>query len=226
MKIFKSKHKLQKAITHIKNISFIPTMGGLHQGHISLIKKSKKFKGKKLVSIFVNPKQFNERKDFLNYPRNLNKDLKILKQLKIDFVYLPNLKEIFSFRPSKKIFLDKFSRKLCGAYRKSHFLGVLNIVNRFLEIIKPKFLFLGMKDFQQLQIIRSLSEKLNLGIEIIACPLIRSNNGLALSSRNSLLSNKQREAATIIYETFNLINTKASVWSIKKMKLFLKIFKS
>ena len=129
MKIFKSKHKLQKEILNIKNISFVPTMGGLHKGHISLIKKSQNFKGKTLVSIFVNPKQFNEKKDFLNYPRNLKKDLKILKHLNVDLIYLPNLKDIFSFQVKNKIFLDKFYKKLCGRSRKGHFKGVLNIVN-------------------------------------------------------------------------------------------------
>ena len=113
MKIFKSKHKLQKEILNIKNISFVPTMGGLHKGHVSLIKKSKNFKGKTLVSIFVNPKQFNEKKDFINYPHNLKKDLMILKRLNVDLIYLPNLKDIFSFQVKNKIFLDKFSKKLC-----------------------------------------------------------------------------------------------------------------
>ena len=108
MKIFKSKHKLKKEISNIKNISFVPTMGGLHKGHISLIKKSQSFRAKTLVSIFVNPKQFNEKKDFLNYPRNLKKDLKILKYLNTDLVYIPHLKDIFSFKVKNRIFLDKF----------------------------------------------------------------------------------------------------------------------
>ena len=104
MKIFKSKHKLKEEISNIKDISFVPTMGGLHKGHISLIKKSQNFKGKTLVSIFVNPTQFNKKNDFLSYPRNLKKDLKILKNLNVDLIYLPNLKDIFSFKVKKKIF--------------------------------------------------------------------------------------------------------------------------
>ena len=154
MKIFKSKHKLQKEILNIKNISFVPTMGGLHRGHISLIKKSQNFKGKTLVSIFVNPKQFNDKKDFIKYPRNLKQDLRILKRLNVDLIYLPSLKDIFSFQVKNKIFLDKFSKKLCGKSRKGHFKGVLNIVNRFLELIKPRYIFLGIKDFQQSYLIR------------------------------------------------------------------------
>ena len=102
MKIFKSKHKLKEEISNIKDISFVPTMGGLHKGHISLIKKSQNFKGKTLVSNFVNPTQFNKKNDFLNYPRNLKKDLKILKNLNVDLIYLPNLKDIFAFKVKKK----------------------------------------------------------------------------------------------------------------------------
>ena len=154
MKIFKDRKNLQREISSTKAISFVPTMGGLHKGHISLIKKSKKTKLKTLVSIFVNPKQFNEKKDFKSYPRNQKKDLKILKNLKVDYIYLPSIKDIYGFKPKKKVFLDKFSKQLCGKYRKSHFLGVLNVVNRFLDIIKPKKLFMGKKDFQQLYLVK------------------------------------------------------------------------
>ena len=121
MKIFKNKHKLQKAILNQKNLSFVPTMGGLHKGHISLIKKSKKFKGKNIVSIFVNPKQFNKKKDYLNYPRNLNKDLSILKNLNVDYVFIPNKKEIFSFKPKNNIYLDNFSKKIMWFFQKRTF---------------------------------------------------------------------------------------------------------
>ena len=116
-------------------------MGGLHKGHISLIKKSKNFNGKTLVSIFVNPKQFNKKQDFLKYPRNLTKDLILLKRLKVDYIYLPSLKDIFSFKVKNKIYLDKFSKKLCGKSRKGHFKGVLNIVNRFLCNIHSAYAF-------------------------------------------------------------------------------------
>ena len=191
MKIFKSKHKLQKEILNIKNISFVPTMGGLHKGHISLIKKSKNFKGKTLVSIFVNPKQFNEKKDFINYPRNLKKDLVILKRLNVDLIYLPNLKDIFSFQVKNKIFLDKFSKKLCGKSRRGHFKGVLNIVNRFLEIIKPKYIFLGIKDFQQSYLINMHILKRKINTKIIHCKTIREKNGVACSTRNNNLSKNQ-----------------------------------
>ena len=207
MKIFKSKHKLKKEISNIKNISFVPTMGGLHKGHISLIKKSQSFGAKTLVSIFVNPKQFNEKKDFINYPRNPKKDLKILKRLKVDFVYIPTLKDIFSFRPKNKIFLDKSSKKLCGKLRKGHFEGVLNVVNRFLEIIKPKYIFLGMKDFQQVAVIQHMVRVTKTPVEIVVCDIIREESGLASSSRNVRLTEEQKEEALIISQTLNFLKS-------------------
>ena len=200
MKIFKSKHKLQKEILNIKNISFVPTMGGLHKGHISLIKKSKTFRGKSLISIFINPKQFNEKKDFLSYPRNLKKDLIILKRLNVDFVYLPNWKDIFSFRAKNKIFLDKFSKKLCGQSRKGHFEGVLNVVNRFLEIIEPKYIFLGIKDFQQLHLINKHILKKKINTKIIHCKTIREKNGIPYSTRNKNLNKNQLKIASNVYQ--------------------------
>ncbi len=196
MKIFKSKHKLQKEILNIKNISFVHTMGGLHKGHVSLIKKSKNFKGKTLVSIFVNSKQFNEKKDFLNYPRNLKKDLIILKRLNVDLIYLPNLKDIFSFQVKNKIFLDKFSKKLCGKSRRGHFEAVLNIVNRFLEIIKPKYMFLGIKDFQQSYLINMHILKRRINTKVIHCKTIREKNGVACSTRNNNLNRNQFKIAS------------------------------
>ena len=122
-----------------------------------LIKKSQKKDGKILVSIYINPKQFNDQKDFNNYPRNIKKDLKILKKLKVDYVYTYHHIMIFILLKTKnKIFLDKFSKKLCGKFRKGHFEGVLNVVNRFLEIINPKYIFLGKKDFQQFYLIKNI----------------------------------------------------------------------
>ena len=174
-------------------------MGGLHKGHISLIKKSKTFKGKVLVSIFINPKQFNEKKDFLNYPRNLKKDLIILKRLNVDFLYLPSSKDIFSFRPKNRIFLDKFSKKLCGRSREGHFQGVLNVVNRFLEIIKPRYIFLGIKDFQQLYLINKHILRKKINTKVISCKTIREKNGIACSTRNNNLNKKELRTASRIY---------------------------
>tara|TARA_A100001015_G_scaffold29868_1_gene33292 strand:- start:607 stop:1410 length:804 start_codon:yes stop_codon:yes gene_type:complete len=199
MEIFKDKKKLQSEILGTKGVSFVPTMGGLHKGHISLIKNSKKTKLKTLVSIFVNPKQFNEKKDFKSYPRNQKKDLKILRSLKVDYLYLPSIRDIYDFKPTKKVFLDKFSNKLCGKYRKFHFPGVLNVVNRFLDIIKPKKLFLGKKDFQQLYLIKKHTIKRKINTKIVECETIREKNGIACSSRNFRLSSRDKKVASKIY---------------------------
>ena len=191
MKIFKDKHTLQKEILKTKGISFVPTMGGLHEGHISLIKQSKKTKLKTLVSIFVNPKQFNKKSDFKSYPRNTKKDIKQLKKLKINYLYIPSYKDIYGFKPKEKVFLDKFSKKLCGRFRRGHFEGVLNVINRFIEIIKPKYIFLGKKDYQQLYLIKKHIKKRKIKSKIIECKTVRENNGIACSSRNLNLSKSQ-----------------------------------
>ena len=203
MKIFKDKHILQKEISKTKGISFVPTMGGLHKGHISLIKQSKKSKFKTLVSIFVNPKQFNKKSDYRSYPRSPKKDLKKLKNLKVDYLYIPTFKDIYGFKPKEKVFLDKFSKKLCGRFRRGHFEGVLNVVNRFLEIIKPRHIYLGKKDFQQLYLIKKHIEKRKIKSKIIECKTIRENNGVALSTRNSNLNENQMKIASKIYHYLN-----------------------
>ncbi len=199
MKIFKKKSELKKEISKERNICFVPTMGGFHMGHISLIKKSKKFKGKTLVSIFVNPKQFNEKSDFIKYPRNLKKDLTVLRNLKVDYVYLPTYKDIFNFRTTNKVYLNKFSKALCGKTRKNHFEGVLNVVNRFLEIIRPKNIFLGHKDFQQLLLIKKHIKKRNIRTKVISCTTVREKNGVACSTRNEKLTQYQFKIASKVY---------------------------
>jgi len=222
MKIFKDKHTLRKEILKTKGISFVPTMGGLHKGHISLIKQSKKSKLKTLVSIFVNPKQFNKKSDFRSYPRNIKKDIKQLKKLKINYLYIPTFKDIYGFKPKKKVFLDKFSKKLCGKFRRGHFEGVLNVVNRFIEIIKPRYIFLGKKDYQQLYLIKKHLEKRKIKSKIVECKTIRENNGIACSSRNSNLSKNQKKiASNIFYYLINLkrkIKKNYNLFNINKIK--------
>ena len=208
MKIFKDKNVLQKEILKNKGISFVPTMGGLHKGHISLIKNSKKSGHKTLVSIFINPKQFNKKSDFKSYPRNTKKDIRLLKKLKIDYLYTPSFKDIYGFKPRKKVFLDKFSKKLCGKFRKGHFEGVLNVMNRFIEIIEPKYIYLGKKDYQQLYLIKKHIEKKNIKSKIIECKTIREINGVACSSRNSNLSINQMKIASNIFRYLSKLKKK------------------
>ena len=200
MKIFKNKLALNKELSGIKNIAFVPTMGGLHQGHAYIIKEAKKNARFVIVSIYVNPKQFNSIRDFDKYPRNNINDFKLLRELEVNYVYIPNFKDIYSFKTKKKIYLNNFSKKLCGKYRKNHFRGVIDVVNRFIEIIKPKFVILGMKDFQQLYLIKKHIEKRKIKIKIIECKTIREKNGLAYSSRNKKLTKKQKKIGSLIYK--------------------------
>ena len=217
MKIFKNKVRLQNEILKDKSVSFIPTMGGLHNGHISLIKKAKKYKLKILVSIFINPKQFNKKYDYQNYPRNLTSDIIKLKKLKIDYLFLPSYKEIYNFKSKNTVFLDKFAKQLCGKNRKGHFEGVLNVVNRFLEILSPHYIFLGLKDFQQLTLINKHILKKNIPTKVIKCKTIREKNGIPCSTRNFKLNKKQIIIASNIYNY--LVKIK------KKIKIDYKYFK-
>ena len=198
MKIFKDKKTLQKKILKIKNLSFVPTMGSLHKGHERLIKIAKKRFKKVIVSIYVNPKQFNSREDFRTYPRNAQKDINILKRLKVDYLYMPNYIDIYHFKPKNKIFLHSFKKKLCGKTRKGHFKGVLNVINRFLDIIKPKYILLGKKDFQQLFLVKKHIEKNKISTKVIPCETVRNKNGIALSSRNNNLKKEEFKRLTKI----------------------------
>ena len=189
MIIFKSINKLINQVNFKANVGFVPTMGSLHKGHISLIKTSKLRCYKTLVSIFVNPAQFNKKTDFKKYPRNVINDLKILKKLGVDYVLIPSIKEVYKSNKQMKIRLKENDKILCSKYRPGHFEGVLAVISIFLENIKAKFMFLGEKDFQQVYLIKKyLSKKFKT--KIISCKTIRFRNSFAYSSRNKLLTKK------------------------------------
>ena len=195
-------------------------MGAIHKGHISLIKKSNAQCAKTIVSIFVNKPQFNRKADFRNYPRLLAKDIKILRRLKVDFLYLPKQNEIYPYGPNKKIKIDIFKKKLCGKYRSGHFEAVVDVIERFIKIIMPKKIYLGEKDMQQLKLIDHYVKKKYTNIKIVPCKTIRDRNGVACSSRNYLLSFKEKSTASKIYKLIkktktNLIKKKINLNSIK-----------
>ena len=200
MKIFRNKDNLIREISGLKDLGFIPTMGGIHKGHLSLVNKAKRKSNKVLVSLYVNAKQFNSKKDFKKYPRNFNKDINILKKNNVNYLYIPTDKDVYSFRTDVKIYLDDFSKILCGKFRHGHFKGVINIVNRFLQIIKPRLIYLGVKDFQQLSLIESHIIKNKIKTDVVHCATIRNNSGIALSSRNSELNKKNLINAAQIYK--------------------------
>ncbi len=196
MKIITSIFDLNKEIKNFKNVGFVPTMGGIHNGHISLIKASQKKNKKTIVSIFVNPTQFNKISDFKKYPRDLENDIISLKKFKVNYLFLPTTKDIYKFK-AKKFVLRKKDKILCAKFRKGHFEGVLNVMNRLMSIVKSKDLFMGEKDYQQLHLIRRfLSKKFN--VRINACPTIRTSDKIALSTRNKLLNKKSLEKASHI----------------------------
>ena len=210
MKILLNNNDLNEALSNIPNIGFVPTMGSFHKGHISLIRRSLRECNKTIVSIFVNPKQFNNKKDFKKYPRNYTKDLSILKRLKVNFAYLPTSKDIYSSESNFKIKLNQKDKILCAKYRKGHFEGVIEVMNHLTKIINPSKIFMGEKDLQQLILIRKYIKK-KYKYKIISCKTIRDKNKVALSSRNLLLNKNYLNKAGKIAK--NLISFK------KKLKI-------
>ena len=209
MKILSSNNDLNEALYNVSSLGFVPTMGSLHKGHISLIKKSLKECNKTIVSIFINPTQFNNKKDFKNYPRNNKKDLSILRKLKINFVYLPNVKDVYYFKRKSPIKLKKKDKILCAKFRKGHFEGVIDVVERLIKIIKPQKIYFGKKDFQQLYLVKKyIPRKYN--VKIISCPTIRNEYKLAFSSRNKLLNKNQLIKAEKISKEIFLFKKKIS----------------
>jgi len=204
MKLIKHITDLNKTVKSEKKLGFVPTMGSLHKGHESLIKISKIKCKKTMVSIFVNPTQFNNKKDYKSYPRNLNKDLRVLKRLKVDYVYLPTVTQIYKDVEKSKISLSKFETILCAKFRKGHFEGVLNILNQFVKLISPKKIFMGEKDYQQFFLVKKFIEK-KYKSKVCLSKKIRNSNKVALSSRNSLLNQTNLKTAGLIANhLFNL----------------------
>jgi pantoate--beta-alanine ligase len=217
MKILLNNNDLNEALYNVSNLGFVPTMGSLHKGHVSLIKKSLKECKKTIVSIFINPTQFNNKNDYKNYPRNTKKDLTILKKLNIDFVYLPKVKDVYSFKRKSSIKLQKKDKILCAKFRKGHFEGVIDVMERLTDIVRPQKIYLGEKDYQQLYLLKKYITK-NYNAKIISCPTIRVNNKLAFSSRNKLLSkNEFIQANKISKEIFLLKKRLSKSRNIKKL---------
>ena len=197
MIIINSINKLKKEVNFKAKIGFVPTMGSLHKGHISLIESSKKKANKTIVSIFVNPSQFNSNSDYKKYPRNLSKDINMLKKLNVDYLFLPKKSELYIKKKDAKITIPKKQKILCAKYRKGHFEGVLAVINQLLKIVKAKYIFLGEKDFQQIYLIKKFV-KYKFKIKVISCPTIRNKNHFAYSSRNLLLKKNDVKNATLI----------------------------
>ena len=229
MKILIKNKDINEALKKVSNLGFVPTMGCLHKGHEYLIKQSKRKCNQTLVSIFINPTQFNNKKDYLSYPKNLNKDLNILKKLKVNYVYIPNKKDVYSFKRKKSIDLKKENRVLCAKFRKGHFDGVIDVMDRLTSIIRPNKIFMGEKDYQQLLLVKKFIEK-KYQTKIVSCKTVRNKNKLALSSRNQLLDKRDLiKAGKIAQDLFHFkifLKNKKKIKNLlqKKIELFKKNF--
>ena len=203
MKTFQSIPSWQRFRTDIQgqSIGFVPTMGALHAGHASVVKKSINNNDITVVSIFVNPTQFDQEADLKAYPSQLESDLALLESLGVDYVLHPGYEELYPDEFRYRISENDFSKMLCGAHREGHFDGVLTVVMRLLNIVNPARAYFGEKDFQQLELIRGMVEAFFMPVEIVACPTIRETDGLALSSRNSLLDPEERKLAASLYRS-------------------------
>jgi len=188
-------------LLHGRTIGFVPTMGALHEGHLSLMRMSKEENTITAVSIFVNPTQFGPSEDFASYPRKLEEDVEKLRKADIDILFLPDTSLIYPEGFATVVEVQGLSEKMCGHYRPGHFRGVTTIVAKLLPILRPTRAYFGQKDFQQTVIIKRMARDLNLDAEIVVCPTIREHDGLAMSSRNAYLGKEQRAAATVLYRS-------------------------
>ena len=222
MKVFKTKTELKTYFNRYSSknftIGFVPTMGALHNGHLSLIKESIKNNQITVASIFVNPTQFDKKEDLENYPRTLESDLSILQGVSCDIAFIPSIEEIYADTVGANHFeFDGLEIQMEGKFRKGHFNGVGTIVKKLFEIVTPTNAYFGEKDFQQLQIIRKMVQKNQLPVSVIGCPIFREENGLAMSSRNQLLSEKEKEEGAIIYEILHEVKQLINKESIEKI---------
>jgi pantoate--beta-alanine ligase len=212
------------AEVHLRPSGFVPTMGALHEGHISLVNEAVKLCPVTTVSIFVNPAQFNDKEDLKNYPRTPEKDLELLKKVlrENDIVFIPDDREIYPEEDKRVFSFGNIDKVMEGLHRPGHFNGVAKVVSKLFDIVKPDFAFFGQKDFQQLAIIKELVRQTGNKVKIIGCPIIRESDGLALSSRNQLLEPEIRKNADIIFRTISEAASMAAGKEIVVIKEFVK----
>jgi pantoate--beta-alanine ligase len=232
MLIFNNKADLNKHLQSLQSenttIGFVPTMGALHQGHLSLLNKSLENNTFTVISIFVNPTQFNNPEDLLKYPRTLENDVEKIKEVSdAILVYAPTVEDIYEGNTkSQNYFFDGLEHQMEGKFRPGHFDGVGTVVKKLFEIVKPTNAYFGEKDFQQLQIVRKLVEKEKISVTIIGCPIFREPNGLAMSSRNERLSEEEKNAAALIFKTLNEAKLLFGTKSVEEVSEFVsKTFK-
>ncbi|WP_298238729.1 pantoate--beta-alanine ligase [uncultured Algibacter sp.] len=224
MEVYSEKNQLKAFLKSFKakgfSVGLVPTMGALHEGHLALVKKALENNERVVVSIFVNPTQFDNKEDLLKYPRTLESDVELLKTVSKDkiCVYAPTVEDVYEGNAVSKNFeFDGLEFEMEGKFRNGHFNGVGTIVKRLFEIVKPHDAYFGEKDFQQLQIIKKLVEKHNISVNVIGCKIHRETNGLAMSSRNTRLKPEYAKAAPFIYKTLKSANEKFGTKSANKV---------
>jgi pantoate--beta-alanine ligase len=202
-RILPMKEASKKARSDGKVIGFVPTMGGLHEGHLALVREARKMSDVVVVSIFVNPAQFAPNEDFEKYPRDPTRDAELLSAENVDFLFLPKAEEMYTpnFRTYVKV--RELSDRLCGASRPNHFEGVTTVVMKLFQIVDPHFALFGQKDAQQLVIVMRMVRDMNMDVEVVRVPIVREPDGLAMSSRNVFLSPEERKAATVLYRALD-----------------------
>jgi len=221
LRVYSSHKELLRSLGKIQSVGLVPTMGSLHKGHLSLIRRAASENKEVIVSIYVNPTQFDDKEDLKKYPRNLDNDLKILEGFNNILVYTPSDSDLYNeYEKSKKYNFGDFMNIMEGKYRPDHFDGVATVVEKLFKIFTPNNAYFGEKDFQQLILIKSLAEKLDLNLSVVGCKTIREEDGLAMSSRNKLLSKKERESAGEIIKLLlkaKEMNRDSNSGQIKKM---------
>ena len=222
MKIIEKKADLKIEINKLRNFSktigFVPTMGALHEGHISLITSSKNDNDITIASIFVNPTQFNDKKDYQRYPRILNDDVKKLEEAKCDILFIPTEEEMYREEDNRQFDFGNIDKVMEGKFRPGHFRGVALIVSKLFEIVTPDRAYFGEKDFQQVAIIKHLTKLMCYPVEIVSCPIIRESDGLAMSSRNMLLNKEEREHVPLISKTLFKARNIAQKMNVEETK--------
>lgn len=203
MKVFESVKELRAELDKAEQsgIGFVPTMGALHAGHRSLVERARRENNTVVVSVFVNPTQFNDKNDLKHYPRTPEADARLLEEAGADFVLMPSVEEIYPQPDSRQFDFGLIDRVMEGATRPGHFNGVAQVVSRLFDIVRPARAYFGEKDFQQIAVIRAMVKQLNIPVTINACPIVREGDGLALSSRNTRLTPEQRQKAPLIART-------------------------
>ncbi len=209
MKIIKSVEEWKNEAGNIsgKKVGFVPTMGGLHAGHLSLMKKCRAENDIAVASVYLNPTQFNDKKDLETYPANFDDDVKLLEGAGIDYLFAPTYDVMYPDNYKYKVIETDFSKELCGAKRPGHFDGVLTVVMKLFNIIRPQNAYFGEKDFQQLTLLKGMVRAFFLDVNIIPCPIVREENGLAISSRNRKLSEQGLKTAPKLHEILSMKNT-------------------